>query len=171
MGEAMRLRPSRFVAAVAMGAALTAVATASIQIPIPATEGYINLGDTMVLLNSILFGPVVGAIAGGGGSAIADLATGFPHWAPWTLIIKGIEGGVAGFLAKKGRSYAILGTCIGAAGMVAGYFLVEAFMYGIGGAMAEVLGNVFQAISGIVFSNIVAQIIRRLGLFPTEFHQ
>ena len=42
----------------ALFAALTCVATSLISIPIPATNGYINLGDGMVLLSAFLLGPV-----------------------------------------------------------------------------------------------------------------
>ena len=44
----------------ALFAALTCVATMLIHIPMPATNGYINLGDGMVLLGAFLLGPVYG---------------------------------------------------------------------------------------------------------------
>ena len=164
----MPMRPSQLVAAIAIGVALTLVATRFIQIPIPATEGYINLGDTMVLLTAVLFGPLVGAVAGGVGSALCDLTSGFAHWGPWTLIIKGTEGAIAGFFAKKRkRAVTILGTSIGAAEMVAGYFFAETIMYGVGAALTELPGNIFQGVSAIVFSNVLAYIIGRSGLLPS----
>ena len=49
----------------ALFAALTYVATNIIHVPIPATDGYINLGDCVVLLGAFLLGPVYGAAAGG----------------------------------------------------------------------------------------------------------
>ena len=48
--------------------ALTCIATMLIQIPIPL--GYAHLGDSVILITAYLFGPVVGALAGGIGSAI-----------------------------------------------------------------------------------------------------
>ena len=68
--------------------ALVAVSTMIIRVPIPQTNGYMNLGDSMVLLTAIFFGPVGGFIAGGIGSALADILGGYPQWAIWTLIIK-----------------------------------------------------------------------------------
>lgn len=40
--------------------ALTCIATMIIQIPIPATQGYVNIGDSIVLISAIFFGPQVG---------------------------------------------------------------------------------------------------------------
>ena len=57
----------------ALFAALTCVATSVIHVPIPATNGYINLGDGMVLLGAFLLGPVYGAAAGGLGSMLEPL--------------------------------------------------------------------------------------------------
>ena len=51
----------------ALLAALTAVATMIIRIPTP-TQGYIHLGDGMVLICGILLGPGLGALAAGIGS-------------------------------------------------------------------------------------------------------
>ena len=46
-------------------------------------------------------GPVVGAFAGGVGSMIADIALGYTHYAPATLVIKGVEGFIVGYLSRK----------------------------------------------------------------------
>ena len=63
-------------------AALVAVATMFIQIPIPATEGFFNVGDSMIMVAALTFGPVVGAVAGGLGSALADFLGGWYVWVP-----------------------------------------------------------------------------------------
>jgi uncharacterized membrane protein len=58
-----------------MNAAFTTLVTAStllIRIPVPATLGYINLGDAAVIMAALLFGPRTGLIAGEIGSALAD---------------------------------------------------------------------------------------------------
>ena len=69
----------------ALFAALTYVATNIIHIPTPATNGYINLGDCMVLLGAFLLGPVWGAAAGGIGSMLADVLLGYFSYAPGTM--------------------------------------------------------------------------------------
>ena len=40
--------------------ALVCMATMVIQIPIPMTEGYVNIGDSIIFVASILFGPISG---------------------------------------------------------------------------------------------------------------
>ena len=55
----------------------------------------------MVYTTAILFGPLVGAFAGGVGSMFADLFLGYLHFAPATLIIKGLEGAIVGQLSRK----------------------------------------------------------------------
>ncbi len=53
------------IAAIAVMGALATVATMVFAFPIPATSGYFNFGDAIVMSTALIFGPVVGAIAGG----------------------------------------------------------------------------------------------------------
>lgn len=78
--------------------ALTCIATMLIQIPIPL--GYAHLGDSVILITAYLFGPVVGALAGGIGSAMADILTGYPVWAVPTLLIKTIMPLIACYIFR-----------------------------------------------------------------------
>jgi len=80
-------------------AALVCIATMIFRIYIPATSGYFNIGETIIYITALLFGPFVGAFAGGLGSGIADMI-GYPVFAPGTLVIKGFEGAIVGFLNK-----------------------------------------------------------------------
>ena len=57
----------------ALFAALACVATMSIKIPTPGTSGYIHPGDAIVILAGVVLGPAWGFLAGGIGSAMADL--------------------------------------------------------------------------------------------------
>ena len=68
---------------------------------VPQTTGFFNIGEIMVYATAILFGPLVGALAGGIGSMLADLFLGYPHFALATLLIKGCEGGIVGLLSRK----------------------------------------------------------------------
>lgn len=81
--------------------ALVFVATVVFSSYVPQTTGFFNIGETMVYVTAILFGPLVGAFAGGIGSMLADLFLGYPHYALATLIIKGCEGGIVGLLSRK----------------------------------------------------------------------
>lgn len=93
---------TRMVVMTALLAALACVATMVIRIPSP-TGGYLNLGDTVVLLGAFLLGPLYGAVAGGIGSMLADLLSGYMIYAPATLVIKAGMAVVAGVLYRAAR--------------------------------------------------------------------
>ena len=109
----------------AIFAALTCVATMLIHIPMPATNGYINLGDGMVLLGAFLLGPAYGFAAGGLGSMLADLLLGYASYAPGTFVIKGLTA-LAAALSLRTMHGKTAGLAAGAAAgeivMVLGYF-------------------------------------------------
>jgi uncharacterized membrane protein len=79
-------------------AVLCFVATYSIMIPIPATSGYFNIGNVFIIISGLVFGSIV---AGGFGPAISDLIGGYYFSVPFTLIIKGCEGFVAGYVGGR----------------------------------------------------------------------
>ena len=89
------------LALTALSTALVAVATIVFSFYVPQTRGFFNIGETMVFTTAILFGPVIGAFAGGVGSMMADVLLGYPYYAPATLIIKATEGAIVGFLSRK----------------------------------------------------------------------
>jgi len=91
---------------IAVFTALVCIVTASFTVYVPATKGYFNIGESMVYVAAILFGPFVGAFAGGVGSLLADVLLGYYYYAPATLVIKAIEGLVVGFLSRRGRVFA-----------------------------------------------------------------
>ena len=93
------MREAQEIAVTAISTALVAITTMGFTIVIPETKGYFNLGEAMVYLVAFLFGPKIGAIAGGLGSMIADLILA-PIYAPATLAIKSIEGFLVGYLSK-----------------------------------------------------------------------
>ena len=138
--------------------ALTCVATMVIKVPITATGGYINIGDGMVLICAVFFGPEYGLIAGGIGSALGDLLGGYFNWALATVIIKGIEGFAVAKIAgtsDKGNFLNIrkISACvIGLVWMVAGYFVAD---YIIGGSIAASLAGISANAIQAVFAFIV----------------
>ncbi|MGB9681404.1 MAG: ECF transporter S component [bacterium] len=158
------MKATRMLAYTGVGAALVTAATIVIQIPSPQTKGYINLGDTLIFTIAMLFGSKIGGLAGGIGSALADIITGYAHWAPFTLVIKGIEGFIVGYFAYNPESiYRKLPFLILAGlEMVIGYFLAEIILYGIGPALVEIPGNCFQAGSGIVISILIISALKRI---------
>lgn len=81
--------------------AVIAIATMIIAIPVPFTNGYIHLGDSMIFMSVLILGWRYGVVAAGVGSALADLFLGYVHWAPWTLVIKGVMALMMGFMIEK----------------------------------------------------------------------
>lgn len=153
----------------ALFVALVTVATMSFTMPVPATNGYINLGDTMIFVAALFLGPKAGFLAGGLGSALADLMLA-PHWAPFTFVIKGLEGLLVALIAhkayvqEKGFGRGLLAMAAGGAWMVCGYFMVETFLYGIGAALPGILGNGFQAAGSIVLATPVSLALKKVSL-------
>jgi len=158
--------------------------TIFIRINTPLPGGYFNLGDSMIMIAAVFSGPLGGLIAGGIGSALADLSVGALIFAPITLVVKGLEGLVIGFLAKEysqaekikkdsARIHIILITAIvaGAAIMAAGYFLAEAFIlglfdknFGIAAAIAELVPNLIQGGVSAVLGYILVLLLSKMDI-------
>ncbi len=158
-----KFKSANVMAISAIMAALVAVATNFIKVPTPATGGYINIGDTMVMFAAMVFGPVVGVFAGGVGSALGDIIGGYAGWAPITLVVKGLEGLTVGYIAKRSDNIGMLvvGGVVGGIIMVSGYFLFESYMFGMPAAATELPGNTVQAVTGILVGTGLAQIIKK----------
>ncbi len=161
--------------------AVVCVSTMFIKATIPATDGYIHFGDGFIIIISVIFGKKYGAVAGGIGSALADVFSGYLHWALFTLIIKAVMGYVAGcikdykdenskFFSVKNISAAFVCEIV----MVFGYFVcgillkgvfmvpsvselggVSAIEYGFIQALSSVSENLIQAAGGIIVFDIL----------------
>ena len=148
----------------ALMAALVYVATSIIQIPSP-VNGYVNLGDCFVLLSGWLLGPWYGAAAAGIGSMLVDLLGVDAHYAPGTLIIKGVDALAAALIFRAmGRSKTALlvsGT-VGEIIMVVGYFFYASLILGKGlAAAASIPGNIVQGIAGVAIGMALAMVLQK----------
>jgi len=142
--------------------ALVAVGTMILRIPNP-MGGYFNVGDVMIFVAALTFNPIVGGFAGGVGSAISD-AIGFPVFVIPTLIIKGLEGFLAGLITNRKSVFRdILAVVVAGSEMIIGYFLVESYPlgWGFGLALAEMPGNIAQIFIGGLVGIPIAYIVRR----------
>ena len=155
------------IALLAIMSALVTIMTLVIQIPYPGTSGYFNFGDTMVMLSGFLLGPIGGFFAGGVGSAVADVVGGYPHWAPFTFIIKGFEGMAVGYLSSRVRkhvrlnSWDIIAVLVGAVIMLTGYFIAQMVLIGIAIAIGELVTvNLAQVVIGGVVTLSIGPTIR-----------
>ena len=90
---------------------------------------------------------VIGGIAGGVGSALADILLGYAIYAPATLIIKGLEGFIIGVIANPRKNYQkfnyrdIIAVIVGGLIMVFGYFIYELILFGFPAALVEFFLN------------------------------
>jgi uncharacterized membrane protein len=151
------------VALSAVMIAVTAVVTMTISIPFPPTRGYFNLGDAIVMFSGLLLGARVGLLAGGIGSALADLMLGFAYFAPLTLIIKGIEGFLAGTIGyNRTLSTRIIAVVAAGIAMMAGYFSAETALIGLGPAVAELTTiNWIQVTAGAIIALVLTQAVSK----------
>jgi len=157
----------------ALFAALICVATMLIQVPIPATGGYANLGDGIILICAFLMPPMPAVIAAGLGSMLADILAGYVSYAPATLLIKaGVALIAALIFGKLGRSRQtgsklaamLFSGILAEAFMVLAYFFYEAVILGLGIAAAgAIIGNIGQGVVGVIVACLVAPVLKRSG--------
>ena len=152
----------RMLAVTAVMIALVFVLTRVVQVPTPVV-GYIHLGDLGVFFSAFAFGPVVGAVAGGLGTALADLTSGYAQWAFYSLLIHGAQGWVAGWLTRRlaGARGLVAAGLAGIVIVVAGYLLAGTILMGLPTAVTEVPLNLIQASVGAVVSAPLYAAVRR----------
>lgn len=165
------------IALAAIFAAIVCVATAVTNIPLP-TKGYFNLGDCFIIVAALSIGPLWGGLAAGIGAGLSDLILGFAFYSPATFVIKFLMAVAVFYVAKGIRStgfrFEILtvtaAAAVGEIIMIAGYFVFELFLYGIGSAVADILGNTVQGACSLVCGSLVYNVLYKTGavkkLFP-----
>ena len=150
---------SRTISINALAIALVCLSTMFLQFPIPL--GYAHLGNCFI--SGVFFGTVTGLLAGGIGSALSDLLTGYAQWIIPTLIIKGIMGFVIGYIANRtgltANMFKIRTAIAGVVGiviMVIGYFIGGSILYGsIYTGATQIPGLVMEGIIGILLFYVI----------------
>lgn len=134
----------------ALMGALVFVLTFVVKVPLMVSEGYIHLGDAGITFTALAFGPWVAAIAGGLGTALADVTGGFAQWAVFSLIVHGVQGWLLGRLFRSPDARASLIPAISASllTVVTGYFIAGYILSGSASAIAEIPFNVIQVAAG-----------------------
>lgn len=164
----------RFVAYTGLMTAIVYVCT---LIGVTAGAHNFNIGDGAILIAAALFNPLTAMIAGGLGAFLADLTT-YPATMVYTLIIKAIEGLLAGILFKviytKYDSiqnhtskqkvlkivFATLNCLLCTMLMAGGYFLCKWLFYGtLESALVSLPKNILQA----VISTLIAMLVLYVG--------
>lgn len=157
----------------ALFAALSCIAT-MIIIPIGLENGYINLGDCVVLSSGWVLGPVYGAVAAATGTMLADIFSGYAYYAPATFIIKAVMAVAAYYIyrliAKKSVISSVIASIISSliseAVMVSGYFIFESVFLDIGmkAAIADIPGNALQGAAAIIIASILHERLKNINI-------
>ncbi len=160
----------------AVFAAIICILTFAFPIPLP-NRGYFNFGDCFIIVSALCLGPLWGGMAAGVGAGLADLILGYTYYAPATFFIKWLMAAacyaVFMLIVKINKKLDILGIICGAVLaeiiMVAGYFLFEIPLYGIGVAIADTIGNATQGIIGAVSGTLIFTILHKSGMVKRLF--
>ena len=150
-----------------MMASLVCVATMVVKIPSP-LNGYLNIGDCIVLLAGWLLSPAYGFLAAGIGSALADVFSGYLVYAPATFAIKGAMAliayyGVKLLREKPGKLVArIASGAVAEIFMVGGYFLFEGIIYdGFIAVAVNIPANAIQGAVGLVLGCLLVTLFEK----------
>lgn len=149
--------------------ALTFVATMfiNIKLPIMGNGGLIHLGNVPLFIAAFIYGKKTGAIAGAFGMGLFDLISGWTAWAPFTFIIVGAMGFLAGLISEKAPGKrALVNTLAVVAALivkVVGYYFAEVILYGNWIVpLGSIPGNVMQVvIAGIIVVPLVGRLKNR----------
>lgn len=151
---------ARSIAYLALFIAAVALAT-FIKVP-GLNTSYYNLGEVFIYTIALVFGRKAGAIAGAFGSALVDLILA-PVWAPFTFIIKGVEGWAVGKLAKGDKlTSKIIALIVGGHIMIIGYAVAVGILYGWPAVLPEIGGNYGQAAVGAIIAIPLARQIDKV---------
>ncbi len=149
----------------ALFAALVCVATMVIKIPTP-LNGYINLGDCIILVASFTLPCGYGFLAAGIGSALADILSGYTAYAPATFIIKGIMVLVVFAVTEilkinRQNLTKVLSGVLAELWMVLGYYIFEGFMYGFSASLANIPMNLIQGVAGLILAFVLVRVLEK----------
>jgi uncharacterized membrane protein len=148
---------------------LTLVATMfiNIKLPIMGNGGLIHLGNVPLFIAALIYGRKTGAIAGAFGMAFFDLISGWTAWAPFTFVIVGTMGYLAGLIAEKkpGKKELVYALAVVVALIIkiVGYYFTEVILYGNWiQPFGSIPGNVMQVvIAGIIVVPIAGRLKKR----------
>lgn len=134
--------------AIAMGVALSVLLSSFVFIPLP-FGGFLNFTDVFIVLYSMFFGPWIGAAVGALSGLMVDFILGYSFYAPFTFVIKLIEGLVVGFLfLKLPKKICYIAPFIGGIVMASLYILPDYLL--LTNWIAALTSYGFNLIQGIV---------------------
>ncbi|MEK4148091.1 ECF transporter S component [Robertmurraya sp. FSL W8-0741] len=138
----------------------------NIRLPIMGNGGLIHLGNVPLFIAAFLYGRKSGAIAGAVGMGLFDLISGWTAWAPFTFVIVGAMGYLAGLIVEKlpGKKLYVYSMAVAVALIikVVGYYFAEVLLYSNWVLpFGSVPGNIMQVvIAGIIVIPLAARLKR-----------
>lgn len=144
-------------------AAVIAVLTFSVKLPVPVTHGYVHPGDGAIFLAAALMGPYA-AVPAAVGSALADLLGGYYIYMLPTAIIKGAMGLISGRMMRECRVTVrnVLVFVLCELIMTGGYFLFECVIYGAAAAAGALIPNLIQGAAGVLLGSAMCAAAKTL---------
>lgn len=171
MDTNVRSKGTTLLVYTALLTALTTIATLFFRIP--TGNGYIHLGDAMVLLGAMMLPRKHALFSGAVGAALADVISGYSVWAPWTLIIKMCMVLIMQAALKRAANYEstdrhifsvpvpeLIGFILAGVETVCGYFIAEALIYG--NWVSALIGmplNALQVFVGAVLAVVISRML------------
>ena len=145
---------TRSLSFLALFIAFVAVAT-YLHIPGPSSS-YFNLGEVAIYTIALTFGAKAGGITGGIGSSMIDIILGYSIWAPFTFVIKGLEGYIVGKIVNQDENKKvdrkIFAIIVGGNVMILGYALAKAFLLSWAVVLPEIGMDFAQMLIGGVLA-------------------
>lgn len=154
---------TKFISEISVLTSLTIVITLVLIIPLPSNSGYLNLSDAMIMIASNVTSPLGGFIVGALSGGICDLVAGYGAYIPFTIIIKGIEGYLAGYLFKKLNNKTLKYLSLFICGLLMGilYFIPDFIYYGVSVALLNLPLNILQGILGATIASLIILLIKK----------
>lgn len=159
------MNTSKLVRAALMTAIVLALTL--IVLPLPMSQGYINLGDAGVYAAVAAVGGIWGVAAAALGSALADVILAYTLYAPATLVIKGIAALFALLVLRRLKgAWRLLGL-LGCGVFIAGGYLVFEGLFVSGSFAAALVNlpfNLVQAAVGAALGYALISFMEKLHL-------
>ena len=96
---------------------------------------------------------------------LVDLLSGYGHYVPGTIIIKGVDAMAAALIFRalgRGKTGMLVSGIVGETIMVLGYFFYASLILGKGlAAAASIPGNIVQGIAGIAIGMALAILLQK----------
>jgi uncharacterized membrane protein len=147
-----------------MGVLTAGSALLTIYFMVPYAVGYFNLGDVLVLSFGIVFTPVLSLLAGIG-PMIGDYALGYGLFAPFTLVIKGLEAFIVALIYfRLPKNIRFLAFLLGGLFMAFAYGFAYVFTEGgqWGAFFTYILPDSIQGVVSATLAYLLSPILLKL---------